>query len=465
MKISKNNPSLIFWASLFGASLLGGCADPGSITDLEATELEGQESSADENFDPFDLKSDSAKQLIKLPYYFGVPKSTVKTEINRSKYSYPTVWQASDESKDVGLRMIAIRQTGVKAAQKRIARNDMARQLASSGVLQDGDVVLTFRPEFAGSLPYPHIQMGVTHASLTYIKNGIAHNVDSPLNGTDYVGQFNSTHFIGNDNDDKGTDALQIVRSKALSNDPARRERLNRWASLAASNRAYGRVKFQSDYLRPTFTFPELGMNTKQSATELGRILLNQSSKELPMYCSEFVWHMLALSGCTEAQIKTAGPEGASCVAPVFQPMDMVAKTSADIGLGEGPLYLASITTGTDRFALATQVFTQGNNSSRLSSGHRAVSESIAPFMEPLSQYYMARLNGATTEMLGDAVTSLNTGIGDVPNYSPTAFLIQAIRTPDANTFDYIATVLFVNPATYRKAVSIKMGGRSSIPE
>ena len=72
----------------------------------------------------------------------------------------------------------------------------MAQQLAKAGVLQDGDIALTFRPELAGTLAYPHIQMGATHASLVYTKDGQAYNVDSPLD-EEYVGQFNTLHFAG----------------------------------------------------------------------------------------------------------------------------------------------------------------------------------------------------------------------------------------------------------------------------
>ena len=166
--------------------------------------------------DPFDLKSGRPDQLVKMPFYFSVPKGAVDTELARQKYSYPTVWQASDEVADAGLRIIAIKQSGTTPAAKRLAREDMSRQLAKAGVLQDGDIALTFRPEFAGSMAYPHIQMGVTHASLVYTKNGAAFNVDSPLD-SEYSGQFNALHFAGGVSGsgavDAGVDACLLYTS------------------------------------------------------------------------------------------------------------------------------------------------------------------------------------------------------------------------------------------------------------
>lgn len=83
------------------------------------------------------------------------------------------------------------------------------------GRAEDGDVVLSFRPELGGTMAYPHIQMGSTHSSLVYTKNGEAFNVDSPLDD-EYVGHFSTKHFVGGPNAaggvDLGTDALHVRR-------------------------------------------------------------------------------------------------------------------------------------------------------------------------------------------------------------------------------------------------------------
>lgn len=413
--------------------------------------------------DPFDLKSGRPDQLVKMPFYFSVPKGVVDTELARKKYSYPTIWQASDEIADAGLRIIAIKQAGTKPAAKRKAREDMSRQLGKAGVLQDGDIALTFRPEFAGSMAYPHIQMGVTHASLVYTKNGVAYNVDSPLD-SEYSGQFNSLHFAGGVSStgavDAGVDAIQIVRPAGF--DDARRARLRQWAIKVEANRAYGKVKFQKDYLMPIFVAKQ--MTTQQTVTELGKIILGQSEAELPMYCSEFVWHMLALSGCTAEEISAAGPEGASCVAPVFAPMPLVSTTDDGIGLAEGPLLALAGAALELRDGLIDTIFTTGENAARLSSGHRDVAEQVAPLMEGLALFFKARAVGATAAEMSEAAAGLNAGVGNIPNYSPTAFLVAAMQADGARPLEYIATVLFVDGATYTKALGLKMPAGESIP-
>jgi len=442
----------------FGLSLLAllslaaapGCAAETDDTAAEAAD-QGVTASRDEG------------RLLDVPFYFSVPKSVVTTEVNRRAYAYPTVWNPSTEVKDAGLRMIAIKQDGTRPAAKKAARQDMARQLARAGVLQDGDVVLSFRPELAGTMAYPHIQMGSTHASLTYTKNGQAFNVDSPLDG-EYVGQFDTLHFSGGTNSsggvDAGTDALHILRPAGW--DDARRAQLQRWASAVAQNRAYGKVKFQKDYLAPIFATRR--MTTKQTVTQLGKIILNTGTMDLPMYCSEFAWHMLALSGCSESEIRAAGPEGASCVDPVFAPMPLVATEEGTTGLAEGPLLTILGAPAETRAGLIDTVF-GGGNAGRLSSGHRAVAEQVAPLMSGLSQYYGARAQGATITMTREGAEQLNAGVQNVPNYSPTAFLVNAMLPAGVRTIDYVATVVFVDSdADYAKAKRIAMPPGSSLP-
>lgn len=432
-------------------TLGAGCAAPTDDTEAEASE-QGVTSSED------------ASKLLDLPFYFSVPKGAVNTEINRRAYSYPTVWNESKEVKNAGLRMIAIRQAGTSPAQKRAARLDMSEQLARAGVLQDGDVALTFRPELAGTMAYPHIQMGITHASLVYTKGGKAFNVDSPLDG-EYVGQFSTLHFTGGTTSsgtvDAGTDALHIIRPVGW--DDARRERLRGWATAVAGNRANGKVRFQKDYLTPIFASQR--MTTRQTVTQLGKNILGTNTKDLPMYCSEFAWHMLALSNCTEAQIRDAGAEGAACVDEVFEPMQLAATGPDKLGLAEGPLLSLMQAPADQRLALVGPVFATGANGGRLSSGHRAVAEQVAPLMAGLSQYYGARVQGAPAEMVYGAAGQLNAGVQNVPNYSPTAFLVNTMKE-SGRKLDYVATVVFMDrQADMDKAKRLAMPSGTSIPQ
>lgn len=396
--------------------------------------------------------SSDPNRLLDVPFYFSVPKTAVTATLDRSKYPYPTVWNESVQASAVGLRVIAIQQgTGVAAHQK--ARREMATKLAAAGVLQDGDIVLTFRPELADTMAYPHIQMGTTHAGLIYTDGGAAFNIDSPLD-SQYVGQFDTSHYAGNGGDDGGTDALHIVRPREMTE--ARRAQLRTWikslkSGLGRINGERQQVKFQSDYLTPSFV--SAGMTTRQTVTTLGKIILEaDKTTKLPMFCSEFAWHMLALSSCTADQIKNAPAEGAACVDEVFAPMPLVARTASEVGLAEGPLLgLLEIPTQI-RAPLVGKIFATGNPA-KLSSGHRAVSEQVAPLMGPLSQFYGARAGGAPVEATAEAAEMLDANMP--ANYSPTTFLIQSMGAQSTRAMDYVVTVAFVNAAGYAKAKAL----------
>lgn len=431
-------------------SLLTLVAGAGCAVENGSEETAGQD-------DAISSASASADKVLDVPFYFSVPKSAITAPIDRAAYPYPTVWNASTEVAEAGLRVIAINQNGQAPSAKKAARIDMAKKLAKAGVLQDGDIALSFRPNLAGTMAYPHIQMGVTHASLVYTQNGEAFNIDSPLDG-EYVGQFSTLHFTGGRSAsgavDTGTDALQIVRPRNM--DAARKAGLQGWigklkSALPRINGQRAQVKFQSDYLTPIFAAKH--MTTQQTVTTLGKIILeDDKTTKLPMFCSEFAWHMIALSNCTAEEIENAGPEGASCVDPMFDPMPLVSSTEGEIGLAEGPLTNVLLAPPQDRQKLITQVFATGN-ASGLSSGHRAVAEQVAPLMNGLSQYYLGKASGAPAEMLAAGAAQLNAGVGNVGNYSPTAFLANATLPSGVRALDYVATVVFVDSvADYAKA-------------
>ena len=436
------------FARLGRLSMLLALASVTAFTQGCAAEAEDDAVEADVGVDAIST-SQAADRLIDVPFYFSVPKDAITTPLNRPQYPYPTVWNRSTEVENAGLRLIVINQGGQEPAKKKAARVDMAKRLARAGVLEDGDIALSFRPELAGTMAYPHVQMGVTHASLVYTQNGEAFNIDSPLDG-EYVGQFNTLHFSGgvsaSGHRESGTDALQIIRPKNM--DDARKGTLRKWIGVLKTNlpRINGQrmqVKFQKDYLTPIFASTR--MTTKQTVTKLGQIILEEDkTTKLPMYCSEFAWHMLALSSCSEEQIREAGPEGADCVDPLFDPMTLVSTTQGHIGLAEGPLQNILIAPPADREALIGKVFATGN-ASGLSSGHRAVAEQVAPLMDGLAQYYGGKAQGAPAEMLAPAAEQLNAGVGNIGNYSPTAFLANATLPEGVRALDYVATVVFVD--------------------
>lgn len=411
--------------------------------------------------------------LIDSPFYFGVPKSVVTTPLERAKYTYPTLWNPSSNAPDVGLRIIAVEQAGTAPAQKRVARVDMAKQLARAGVLRDGDVAITFRPELAKSKAYPHLQMGLTHASLVYTKNGEAFNIDVPLDDV-HVGQFNAPHFVGNGTPkDLGLDALQIVRPRNMND--TRRAQFRDWVSrvMAKRQEIRAQVPFQDNYLVPAFaplppdpagTGPAArgreARTTKQTVTELGKIILRKdTSSKLGMYCSEFAWHMLALSNCSPAQIESAGVEGAECVDPVFAPMPLVTTPAGGIGLADGPFVgVSSLPDKERQKAGILEVFpeVEGPGAARLSPGHRATSSELEQkgIIGTLRGVYFGRLGieapgGGAAPPVEAAIGGLNESIP--PNYSPTAFLVQSLPA-EGRKLDYVATVVFTNASGMKRA-------------
>lgn len=444
--LTTNLRALLLLALLGTSASQLGCATDG---DEGPDQVDGD---VDGKGDGSGISSTDPSRLFDAPFYFSVPKSVVSVPLNRAGYSYPTLWNKSTEADDVGLRVIAIQQ-GVGVEAHKTARRDMARQLARSGVLQDGDLVLTFRPELAGTMPYPHIQMGATHAGLVYTSGGAAFNIDSPLDG-EYVGQFDTSHYAGNGTTDNGTDALHIVRPRGMTD--TRRAQLRTWvgdlkSALPRINGQRQQVKFQSDYLVPSYVSKQ--MTTRQTVTTLGKIILEaDTSTKLPMYCSEFAWHMLALSSCTEAEIRTAPAEGAACVDEVFAPAPLVAANDNEIGMAEGPLLSLMATPAADRETLLATVFATGD-AAKLSSGHRAVSEQVAPLMGPLSQFFGARAAGASVTDTAGVAGQLNANMPN--NYSPTTFLAQAMGPADKRPVDYVATVAFVNAGGYAKAKTL----------
>lgn len=450
------------------SSSVAACAAP-------AEEEDGTESGEDAvvEVEGKPVISGDANRLIDVPFYFSVPKEASSLPLNRRGYTYPTLWNPSKEIDSTGLRILAInqklpmkqllpadvsRQAAVKlqlaranASAKKAARRDMSKQLATSGVLQPGDIVLSFRPENAATVPYMHVQMGSTHSSLTYIADGVAKNVDSPMSD-EYIGGFDSLHFSGGTNaqgaGELGTDALQIFRPRALAENPQRRDRLNAWAAKAAATRANGRVSFNSDYLAPSARTRD---DVRRLATALGKAIIGAPGPNMSFFCSEFAYNMLALSSCSESEIRSAGADGAACVDPLFDPLPMLSTDENIVGLGEGPLAGILGAPADRRGALIEQMFTS-MSAANMSSGHRATAEATAPLMGPLKQYYQARAAGspANNPQLAPFFQGLNGNVK--PNYSPTAF--HALSTKSGTRLmDYVATVVFVdNDADFDKA-------------
>lgn len=411
--------------------------------------------------------------LTEIPFYFAVPKHALggTLEVERKGYPWSTVWSPANGNPNVGLRMISIPETGLSA------RLEMSEKLGKTGVIQDGDVVLSFRTKLADTVAYPHIQMGSTHAGLAFLDEdgGPAHNLDQPLD-TDYnkisggrfVGRFDAKHYVGASD---STDALHILRPRWTPEQRAvRAPNLRKWVELLGKNhagiRAAGGLNFNSDYLKPLLAS---GASPAKIATEFGHVMLRkiQPRQDFDMFCSELAFHMLALANCTTDEIANtpAGGEAACAASGLpFRPMKLVGDANNTPGLAEGPL-LGLLHSGGEVPANALERIFPGPNANgaSLSAGHRAVAEATKPLMSGLQAYYTARL--ARSPQADAIAAQLNASTGNVANYSPTAFLVDAM-TPDASErgMDYIATVVFTDAAANNRAKSLAKPGPVPAP-
>ena len=420
-----------------------------------------EEGGSDENL----VTSTSADRLLDIPMYFAVSKDALSGALPREKYPYPTVWNTvRDEgfSGDVGLRMIVVNGTSAKV------KGDAAGRLARAGVLQEGDIVLSFRPNLADTMAYPHIQMGSTHAGLI-VSEGTgttktALNIDSPLNKEYNLdksdprkwSRLSAPHYAGEGSDPLGTEALHVIRPRNFS--ATQKAQLLTWFGKIRPNVAaiYEQVPFNPDYLAPSYA---TGQRTlKQNVTALGKILLRtDTTTKIGMYCSELSWHLLALANCSEAQINAAREgEGASCVQEPFTPMPILG-TAEGPGLADGPLLNLQRASADKRGALLETIFPATPNAARLSQGHRDVSAFLDAngMMTASKQYYGATISGQAA-----AAGQLSAGVnaGAPANYSPTAFLVNSMlaKTDPNRKFDYVATLVFANTqAAYTKAVKL----------
>ena len=84
---------------------------------------------------------------------------------------------------DVGLRLLVAKRGG------------FAQRLGKSGLLQTGDILLTFRSERGGAEAYPNVQMGISHTGVAYIKGRRRCTISTiPLTGR-VPGLINSEHY------------------------------------------------------------------------------------------------------------------------------------------------------------------------------------------------------------------------------------------------------------------------------
>lgn len=413
-----------------------------------------------------------SKQL-KIPFFFNIPYSAFselpENLVNSRTSSSPDApillnYRESSKAQhthsaqnDLGLRLIITRGAN---------RTNSSAALAESGLFQTGDIVLSFRPEWFGTLRYSHIQLGVSHAGILYFQKGAdgkryLKNLDMPLDSK-HVGEglLNSEHYMS-------APFLHIVRAKNLTD--LQKSNLEKWLELMAAvgPKAYadGKIRFNQDYAAPKYKENE----ALSFVGDLARIALGINNKQqLTNYCSEFVWSLLSLRDCdpsSDSIRKDFATSGApTCIKEIFSPMPTLGTIASNenltLGLADGvPLILKnqySYMSNQERriqrqhIQINKSVFGSATGKGEnISSGHRSVEEMLEKinpkFFDYLSSYFKLLMlpNAEQNPEVLQIRSIFNSSMAR--NYSPTSFIVHAILPPtsSAKTMDYIGTIHF----------------------
>lgn len=381
-------------------------------------------------------------QKMSIPVYFALPSSAraplagpFRTSDVLVDFKHP---EAMKSGSDAGLRLVVTKRSGMSA------------RLARSGLIQTGDLLLTFRPEWGGAGAYPNVQMGISHTGVAFVKGGKVLHTDMPLN-EEYHGPGMRADLTSNNY--KTLSYLHVVRPRGLTD--ADRANIAAWATRFNQNakKIYpSQISFNDDYNEPKWK----PGRSPDFVRQLARLALGQTNDApLTMYCSEYAWSLLALRGCDPATTADQFASGRtpSCVKPVMEPMEATgyaisrASRSAEIGLVDGPLTVIDGLNlpDSDKRALLESVFDENPDGIRkMSEGHRKVAQDMqAKFMRLKTYYTGMSVGGMMEKMRARAIrTTFNVLVPE--NYSPTSFLVNTLLPPDNThrTMDYVATIV-----------------------
>ncbi len=383
-----------------------------------------------------------AKKL-NIPVFFAVPASAraelpkdIKTTDKLIDFKHP---DAKDAAGDVGLRLIVAKRAG------------LAKRLAQSGLVQTGDLLLSFRTEWGGGGAYPNIQLGISHTGLAYVKDGFVHNIDNPLSeeylGRGYRADLTSEHY-------STLDFIHVIRPRGLSDED--RANIVKWASRlnALAPKVYpSQLAFNQDYSAPKYS-PHHSLDFVK---HLGQIALGQNPPgTLGLYCSEFAWTLLSLRQCdpdkTADQFKGSGVP--RCVKEPMEPMEATgnavprAGRSSRSGLADGPLLTINAMKLPDdkRKTLLHSIFIEDPKGlEKMSVGHRQLAQEMQPQYAKLESYYTGITGRFWQSWWAKAKgAGFNNFAGIKDNYSPTSYLINTLLPKDNKnrSMDYVATVV-----------------------
>lgn len=383
-------------------------------------------------------------QKLGIPIYFSVPSSArapLKGPFNTSDVLLD--WKHPDAIKtgsDAGLRLIVT------------SRSGMSSRLGKSGIIETGDLLLTFRPEWGGAGAYPNVQMGISHAAVAYIKDGKLHHIENPMN-EEYLGSGLRADLTSENY--RSVKFLHVVRPRNLTD--ADRAHILAWATLFNKNAGSvypSQIKFNDDYNAPKYkSGRSLGFVSQMAQAGLKQT--PGGGQPLDLYCSEFAWSLLALRGCDPQKDADdfKSSRVPSCVKSPMHPLDATGNNltsrsrSADIGLVDGPLTIIDQLKMTQeaRTELLQSVFKENPEGlKKMSVGHRKVAETLQPQFQKLRDYYLGVSGGNIVQRTRAKVISATFNYKIPDNYSPTSFLLNTLLPPENSnrTMDYVATIV-----------------------
>ncbi len=385
--------------------------------------------------------NEAMARRLAIPVYFALPESaraplprTIDTPDLLIDFRHPDALKADAK---VGLRLVVAQRAG------------MAKRLAQTGLIKTGDILLAFRPEWGRVGAYPNVQMGISHTGIAYVKDGTVHNIDNPLD-EEFIGEGKLTEL--NSQFYRSINLVHVIRPRGLTDE--QRANIVAWATRlnAAAKRVFpSQIDFNQDYNDPKYKPGKPLSFVKR----LGQIALGQRPRgKIDMYCSEFVWSLLAMRNCDidddgDAFRSRGMP---SCVKPIMQPMHATGtyvsgeSRNAYTGLADGPLLVVSSLKlpREERDRLLHSIFVADpEGMKKMSEGHRDIAKKMQASFAKLETYYQSAASGAWLGLKARLISS--TIAKAIPaNYSPASYLVNTLLPPENvnRTMDYVATIV-----------------------
>ncbi|MGR9327457.1 hypothetical protein ACU8OT_29370 (plasmid) [Rhizobium leguminosarum] len=359
--------------------------------------------------------------ILKVSSYLMPPRSTWAA-IGPAATPNVVVGESAGEG-ELGFRVFHLREAvkGEKQA---------AIDLAQSGLVQTGDIFLSFRPLWDKTLAYAHMQLGVSHSALAFVVSQgdekFIMTLESPIS---YSSPMNAPEHYSD------LDAIHVVRPEL---DDQQKRHLEMWARLILTKR--DRFEFFSDYSLPMYKRGLAAVSTPMDEIAfLADVALGHSPAKFESYCSEFAWSLLGLRDCDPSNFNR------QCVRPVFATSNgmltgVVPQLGGGAGLVQGAeaaLAGSGLPDPDQTKALTESVFVDvltdpSQLAGRMSSGHLQVAEANRENMKIINQYYRAGEPEAIANGLNHAVSD---------NVSPTSFLIRSNAGLDG--LRYVGTIVF----------------------